>query len=202
MGARLKSWRVRSARAAFGGALLCSALGVASAGANAQSWDNQQTRSIFDEFRIGLMAHDVEPGGNEDGLDFGVELLFRSPYRTSYGNAFADFLFQPRFHLGSAINLSSDTSQVYAGLTWNIPLGQAFTFEVSLGGAIHDGPTGSGGDHSFGCTLNFRESASIGYALSERWRLYGTVTHMSNANLCDHNSGLTSAGVRLGYNMN
>ena len=28
------------------------------------------------------------------------------------------------------------------------------------------------------------------------------IAHMSNANLCDHNSGITSAGVRVGYRFN
>ena len=37
--------------------------------------------------------------------------------------------------------------------------------------------------------------------VDERWTVYGTVAHMSNANLCDHNSGLTSVGMRLGYKL-
>jgi lipid A 3-O-deacylase len=46
--------------------------------------------------------------------------------------------------------------------------------------------------------VNFRESASLGLALSPDWRLMGTVDHMSNAGLCGNNRGLTNAGVRLG----
>ncbi|MET0195581.1 MAG: acyloxyacyl hydrolase, partial [Hyphomicrobiaceae bacterium] len=105
-------------------------------------------------------------------------------------------------HIGASVNAGGDTNQIYAGLTWNVPLAVRWTFEVSFGGALHDGPTGGAPGYSFGCAINFREAASIGYAVSERWRVYGTVTHMSNGGLCDHNSGLTSAGVRLGYALN
>ena len=59
--------------------------------------------------------------------------------------------------------------------------------------------TQRGPGSAFGCPLNFRESASLAFAVMERWRIYGTVAHMSNAGLCERNSGLTSAGVRLGY---
>jgi lipid A 3-O-deacylase len=157
--------------------------------------------SIFDEFRLGLMAHDIEPHGDEGGVDFNVELLFTRP-AVVYHSRLADIVFRPRFHIGTSISASGDTNQFYAGLTWDIPLIEKWLLEVSFGGAVHDGPTGNSGPYSFGCALNFRESLSIGYAVTDRWRFYGTVTHMSNADLCDHNSGLTSAGVRLGYTLN
>jgi lipid A 3-O-deacylase len=158
------------------------------------------TRSILDEVRLGVLAHDIEPNGNQGGVDFNIELLFKRPttvYRTSLENV----LLRPRFHLGSSLNFGSDTNQVYAGLTWDVPLAPKLSLEVSFGGVLHDGPTGSE-PNSLGCALNFRESLSIGYQLSDRWRVYGTVTHISNADLCDQNSGLTSAGVRFGYTLN
>jgi hypothetical protein len=34
--------------------------------------------------------------------------------------------------------------------------------------------------------------------LSERWDMLATVDHMSNANLCDGNRGLTDVGIRFG----
>ena len=48
----------------------------------------------------------------------------------------------------------------------------------------------------------FPQVGSIGVGLTERLWLYATVAHMSNAGLCDRNSGLTSGGLRLGYMFN
>ena len=159
------------------------------------------TRSILDEVRLGVLAHDIEPNPNESGVDFNIELLFKRPTAV-YRSSLANILLRPRIHVGASINLDGDTSQLYAGLTWDIPLAPKWLLEVSFGGALHDGPTDGSGAHSYGCAFNFRESISIGYQVSNRWRVYGTVTHMSNADLCDFNSGLTSAGVRFGYTLN
>jgi hypothetical protein len=155
---------------------------------------------LIDEMRFGLMAHSVEPSNAEGGVDVNLEVLFGRP-ALRYDNAFLDAALRPRFHLGTSINTEGDTSQLYAGLTWDVKLAQKLSLELTFGGALHDGPTGSGHDDSYGCSVNFRESVSLGYALDERWTVYGTVAHMSNANLCDHNSGLTSVGVRLGYKL-
>jgi lipid A 3-O-deacylase len=170
---------------------------VTGAHAQADIW----TRSILDEVRLGALAHDIEPNANEGGVDFNAELLFKRPAAT-YRSSLANILLRPRFHVGTSINLDGDTNQLYAGLTWDMPLAPKWTLEVSFGGALHDGPTDDSGAFSYGCALNFRESISLGYQVSDRWRVYGTVTHMSNAGLCDFNSGLTSAGVRFGYTLN
>jgi len=53
--------------------------------------------------------------------------------------------------------------------------------------------------NALGCHVLFRESASLGFNLTESWRIMGTIEHNSNAGLCDFNRGLTNAGVRLGY---
>jgi lipid A 3-O-deacylase len=183
-----------------GAAIVLLALCAPLTGARAQSPDIWM-RSILDEVRLGVLAHDIEPNPNESGVDFNIELLFKRPAGT-YRSSLANILLRPRFHVGSSINLDGDTNQVYAGLTWDMPLAEKLTLEVSFGGALHDGPTDATGGHSYGCALNFRESISLGYRLNDRWRVYGTVTHMSNGGLCDLNSGLTSAGVRFGYTLN
>lgn len=156
--------------------------------------------SLIDEVRFGLLAHSVEPSNAEDGVDVNLEVLFARP-RVDYDNAWLNVILRPRVHLGTSINTSGDTDQLYAGLTWDGKLTQKLSLELTFGGSLHDGPTGDGLEDSYGCSLNFRESASLGYALDERWTLYGTVAHMSNANLCDHNTGITSVGVRLGYKL-
>ena len=79
--------------------------------------------------------------------------------------------------------------------------------EASFGGTVHNGPLQPHYDLSpifvatYGCPLNFRESASTGVDLSERWRLLATIDHMSNAGLCGYNRGLTNYGARLSYRL-
>jgi lipid A 3-O-deacylase len=152
------------------------------------------------EVRFGVLAHSIVGNNSEDGIDLNLELLFRRP-AISYDSFLVDLALRPRLHLGASINTVGDTSQIYAGLTWDLRITERLSLEVAFGGAFHDGPTGAHLADSYGCVLNFRESLAPGYALSERWIVYGTVSHMSNADLCDHNTGLSSAGVRLGYKL-
>jgi hypothetical protein len=178
---------------------LLSWLGAASTSAQAPPSDDLRIPHL-DEVRIGALAHSIEPSNSEDGLDLNLELLFRRT-ATKYNDPFLDFAFRPRIHLGTSINLGGDTSQLYAGLTWDVKLAPELSLEVSFGGALHDGPTGNDTQVSYGCPLNFRESISVGYAIDERWTVYGTFAHMSNADLCDQNTGISSVGLRLGYKL-
>jgi hypothetical protein len=151
---------------------------------------------LIDEMRIGALVHDLETNDNEEGWDVNAELLLhRLGPRT--GDPL-DILLSPRPHVGVQINTSGDTNLGYFGLTWDAWLTDAVFIEGSFGGAVHDGPTGDSSE-SFGCAVNFRESAALGVALSPQWNLLATVSHMSNGGLCDENQGLTSAGVQLGY---
>ncbi len=156
--------------------------------------------TLIDEFRFGFVVHSIEPSNAEDGVDVNLELLLRRP-AARYGDPFLDFALRPRLHLGTSINTVGDTSQLYGGLTWDVKLTQKLSLELSFGGAVHNGPTGDHLADSYGCAPSFRESLSLGYALDDRWTIYGTVAHMSNAGLCDHNTGLSSAGIRLGYKL-
>jgi hypothetical protein len=180
------------------GTLLLSA---AAGNAFAQSRDDWRSRSIVDEIRLGLYGHHIEPSGTEQGgFDVNAELLFAKPVSAYDRGSLHSFL-TPRIHIGTQINLDGDTSQLYAGFTWDLRIHERFSLEVTFGGSVHDGPTNGEGS-SFGCVANFRESGSIGVGLTERLWLYATVAHMSNAGLCDRNSGLTSGGLRLGYSFN
>jgi hypothetical protein len=155
---------------------------------------------LIDELRAGILAHSLDSNSGENGVDLNLEVLLRRP-GGRYDNPLLDFALRPRVHVGASANTAGDTSQIYAGLTWDVQIASKLSLEVTFGATAHDGPTGGGREDSYGCTVNFRESASLGYALDERWTIYGTVAHMSNADLCDFNSGLTSAGVRLGYKL-
>jgi lipid A 3-O-deacylase len=160
-----------------------------------------QTR-VIDEFKIGGMAHDVTFGGRhlEGGADVNIELLFTPPdILRAIGS--------PRPHIGADINTSGNTSQGYFGLTWGIMLiqslfgaGDGVFVNGSLGGAIHDGyiDTAPPGRKRLGSRILFRESAELGYQLTPNTSVSAIVDHISNANLGNHNAGITSAGARLG----
>ncbi len=155
----------------------------------------------IEEVRAGVLAHSVEPSNAESGADLNVEALFRRSTPSSGDGSLLAQALRPRVHLGASVNTIGETSQLYAGLTWDAKLMPGLRLELTLGGALHNGPAGDGFPDSYGCALNFRESASLGYAINDTWTVYGTVAHMSNANLCDQNSGITSAGMRLGYKL-
>jgi lipid A 3-O-deacylase len=159
--------------------------------------------SIFSEFRLGGFAHNID-GKLENGtIDLNAEVLFVKPLTSA--DPWIDALL-PRPHLGATINLEGKTSAAYAGLTWTFNLTEKLFVEGSLGGSINNGLTGPGrAQHVLedrarvGCSLLFRESASIGYNITESMSVMGTFEHHSNANLCDANGGLTNIGLRFGY---
>jgi lipid A 3-O-deacylase len=153
----------------------------------------------LDEVRLGVLAANLEGGGGEQAhVLINGELLFGRPDR-AYEDPILNFFLRPRPHVGFSVSPEGGTNQVYAGVTWDFKLTDKFFAEATFGGTLHDGPTGGNDPNSLGCSLLFRESAGIGYAINERLRIMLTVDHMSNASLCDQNQGLTNAGVRLGY---
>jgi lipid A 3-O-deacylase len=71
--------------------------------------------SIVDEFKIGVLAHDVGLLDHhvEAGADVNFEMLFTAP----------DVVIgSPRPHLGGSVNTAGNTDQGYFGLTWGITL--------------------------------------------------------------------------------
>jgi lipid A 3-O-deacylase len=161
-----------------------------------------QLAGIVDEVRLGGLAHDVTLGGRhvESGADVNGEILFVSP-------SFLDVIWAPRPHLGFDVNTDGNTDSFYGGLTWEwTPFHQIFTasdrlfLDGSLGGAYQDGfidsaPTGR---KKLGSPVLFRESVDFGYGFTERIGISLVVDHISNANLGNHNAGITSAGGRIG----
>ena len=185
---------IATARAACVAALIV----IAPALASADPLERGPGYSFIDEVRFGILAANLEDG--DDGGEYTIngEVLFPRLGREDYGDFIRNYFFRPRVHVGTSIS-PDGVNQVYAGLTWDHHLTDRLFFETSFGAAAHDGETGIDSD-SYGCTVQFRESASVGIELSEHWRVMATVDHMSNASLCDNgNQGLTNAGVRLGY---
>jgi lipid A 3-O-deacylase len=147
----------------------------------------------FFELRAGALFGIDGPKGDKEGTpDVNLELLY-GPIGGEYQNGFLNHLLRPRLHLGGTINTGGNTSELYAGFTWDVFLTQRLFIEGSFGGAVDNGD-----DTYFGCPVNFHESGSVGFMLSERWDVMATVDHMSNADLCDANRGLTNVGFRIG----
>lgn len=157
------------------------------------------------ELRGGIFAHSVDEPGNFFGLfdtqrleDVNVELLFDTPGLTEWVT-----LGEVRPHVGGTFNFGGLESMVYAGVTWTVPLFDTPVFlEGTFGGAVHNGNVAGNAVYparDLGCSVLFRESASIGVQVSEQASIMATIEHASNANLCDGNRGLTNMGIRLGY---
>jgi len=160
--------------------------------------------SFIDEFRLGIMYNDlhVSRKREEGGVNLIAEVLFQRP-NIYTGNKFLTFVLNPRPHIGGQLNTAGDTSQAYAGLTWDYNVTSYFFVEGSFGAAVHSGPlqpTAIPGEVTpLGCRVLFRSSFSAGYNLTEKLRFMITYDHISNANLCSENGGLSTIGARFGY---
>ena len=158
---------------------------------------------IVDEFKFGVLAHDVGLFGIpvESGADINFEMLFTPP-------EFLKIIGSPRPHVGGSLNTAGNTNSGYFGLTWGIALIQnlfrsddAIFLNGSLGGALQDGFTNSAPPDrkKLGSTALFHGSVELGYQLTPNVSISGFVDHMSNADLAPHNAGITDAGARLGF---
>lgn len=161
----------------------------------------------IDEVRGGLFFHSVDhaPPSALFGLidttrlqDANVELLFR-PFDLGDYNWIG--LIRP--HVGATVNFGGLESQVYAGLSWTHYIFDGPVFiEGTFGGALHNGAL-SGATlpaRNLGCSALFRESASLGYQITEQASAMLTVEHSSHAGLCGpNNAGITNLGFRVGW---
>jgi lipid A 3-O-deacylase len=153
----------------------------------------------IDEVRFGALYHQLSGTKGEGGTDINMEILTGKIGKPS-GDYLTDYFLRPRLHLGTEINTNGDTSQLYWGFTWDMPLYNRFYLETAFGGAANDGYLDKVPGHTaLGCHVMFKEAISIGYHLSEHWDILATADHTSNANLCEHNAGISDAGLRLGY---
>ena len=151
---------------------------------------------ILAEVSIGALMHDEGPFSNskEEGYDGHIELRFASP-------KFLELIWSPEPHIGANINSKGDTSQVFAGLSYEYLLWKGLFVGLSVGGAYHDGETDSHrtDKKDLGCHLLFRESLTLGWQLTEHHKIAAIFDHISNAKICDHNEGLENIGVRYSY---
>ena len=120
------------------------------------------------EVRVGAFDHALEDSRDERGAALNLEVL-GSRFAGGYENGILNFLLTPRPHLGTTIS-PGKTDEFYWGVTWDARLFQRTFFETSFGGAAHNGPLDTPGQADYGCEVNFRESASLGYEVAPQWR--------------------------------
>jgi lipid A 3-O-deacylase len=195
---------VRMDRAAAAVALL--ALLLASGGpARAQSPPPEPGPGFVDEVRVGVLAHDVRfAGGREPGADINAELLFASPAPTGWGDALPDWLAwvaRPRPHVGGDLNTDGATSQVYAGLTWTIPLVSRLTLDLDFGGSANNGHVNRTvpDRKALGSNVLFRLAAELGWHFTPRLAVYALFEHVSNGDTAQFNESLNDVGLRIGF---
>ncbi len=150
------------------------------------------------EVRFGVLYHDLMD--EESGVDISGEYLSRFA-AFDFTTPFLGTQSMLRPHIGFNLNLMGDTSMAYAGYSLTVDLNDYLFVEGSFGGMVHNGkhvdPTNQ--RLSLGCSVMFRESASIGAHITGNWNVLATIEHASNAGLCDVNNGVTNVGMKLGY---
>lgn len=152
---------------------------------------------IFDEVRLGVLGFWQDNASGEEGAYATAQILF-DPFVDPFNNWMLDVLLRPRPHIGGTAS-PAGTDQLFAGLTWTLPIGRTFFAEASFGGTVHNGPI-KGAPVSLGCHELFRGSVGAGANIGERWRIVASVDHSSHFGLCSPiDDGLTHVGASLGY---
>jgi lipid A 3-O-deacylase len=74
------------------------------------------------------------PSGDKNGApDINVEVLFER-FGPEYQSSVLNHFLRPRLDIGTSISTDGDTSEVYAGLTWDVFLTRRLFLEGSAGG--------------------------------------------------------------------
>ncbi|WP_244474046.1 acyloxyacyl hydrolase [Rhizobium sp. Leaf321] len=152
---------------------------------------------LFDDARFGVLTS-LDSGRKENGV-FLTGMLLTDPFGREQATGVEKVL-RPRLHVGGELSTTGETSQVYAGFSWTVPVTRNVFVEAGFGGALHDGNLDSGDDPQLGCRALFHEYVAAGVKLLGNWQLLAQAGHSSHANLCDGpNDGLTRAGLTVGY---
>jgi lipid A 3-O-deacylase len=150
--------------------------------------------SFIDELRMGAYIHDAASKESVNVPDLNLEVLFAKPWGTN------DQWWLPRPMVGATINFEGRTSTAFAGAAWQYYVTKRIFVEATFGGSVNNGDDNGNHDHNaVGSALLFHESGSIGYDLTDHWRILATIEHNSNAGLTKKNRGLTNYGGQIGY---
>lgn len=155
--------------------------------------------------RFGAVDHNAflkkeRPGGlrNFDAL---AEMISRPLPVYATDSALMRALLDPRLALGSTLSLQRETTVVYGGLLWRLPLSGSVFAEAEFGGAYNNAPDRVvPGRIDLACPTTFHESIGFGLEIAPHVDLVADLEHSSHAHLCGReNPGLTNVGLKLGY---
>lgn len=161
----------------------------------------EASEPFIDEIRFGAsgIVNDVVKDDDENAyLHF--EALFNRP-TWEFESPILTWFMTPRPTVGTALSATGGTSMAYAGFTWDYRLTKRIFLEGFFGGAIHNGETDEDEPDKryYGCTVNFREGAGIGFDITEKVNVIAFWDHMSNGQQCSDNDGITRLGAKVGY---
>lgn len=158
------------------------------------------------EVRLGVYAHDayptwlpLEPGNFrfDQITDVNLEVLFRTPEIDVFR-----WIGSPRPTVGFTASLTGKESLAHLGLTWHVPVFDTPLYlEATAGGAIHNGKLTGTFDRlrPQGCRVGFYTGLGVGANLTDKITATLSYEHMSNADLCSENFGLSNLGLRIGF---
>ena len=96
-------------------------------------------QGFIDETRIGILEPiDGPPGDKYGSPNVNVEVLF-DRFGPEYQSSVLNHFLRPRLDIGTSISTDGDTSEFYAGLTWDVFLTRRLFLEGSAGGALTRG---------------------------------------------------------------
>lgn len=166
----------------------------------------------LEEFRVNVLAHDVNltgngAGGKEGGVNIQAELVFSSPEFLSWAGA-------PRPYLHGSLNSDGETNFGGAGLAWQQNFTNTVYGEIDFGLEIHDGIVNLSDDPGdperirldatrviLGSRVLFRTAFVLGAHVNENWDVAFVFEHMSHGQILasGRNEGLDNLGLRLSY---
>jgi len=156
-----------------------------------------EARGAGPQLRIGGFYHSLSMP--ESGTaDVQISGLFPA-FDLGPSMAASDVTIHPE--LGADLNTQGKTSAAFAGFAAVAHLPANFLAEANLGVSANNGYTSGApsGRLELGCNELFREALGLGYQFTKQVSVMAVAEHMSNANLCQPNNGITNVGLRLGY---
>jgi len=144
------------------------------------------------------------PAGRLAGADINAELLLTTPLTGWTLNlpAWLRWATAPRVNLGGTVNSAGAANQVYAGLTWTVPLANRLvgrTDGLSFGFSI--GPdllSGNAVPHGLDQGPQLRLGAELGYQVTPQLGVFLQFNHVTSSTAVHDGDGMNELGVRVG----
>jgi len=164
--------------------------------------------AMVSELRFGVMAHNASIGWlpiHAENWDLSeIEDVSFDVYFHAIDLGDLPVPGQLRPTAGATVNFAGKESLARLGVNWQAHLGDSPVYiEATLGAAIHNGILSGPmpGRHDLrrqGCRVELYSSAGLGMDLGDTFTATLVYEHMSNANLCGNNDGLSNFGLRIG----